>query len=244
MSHPEQKHFCAAVKNTFPQYFDGVLALDIGSLDINGSNRDLFTRSQYIGVDLKEGRSVDIACKGHELALPDNTFDVVSSAECFEHDQFYAKTLKNMFRMLKPGGLFFFTCATTGRAEHGTRRTSPKDAPFLQDDDTWGDYYKNLEASDIQAVFGNMADCFQQYEFLTNEHSHDLYFWGIKHGNWIKRIDYSFTLRHQQAPIHIAQQLANLSHTIQQQLQIIHELNQKMVSLQNQLGTSLIDVKK
>ena len=27
--------------------------------------------------------------------------------------------------MLKPGGLFFFTCGGSGRVEHGTRRTTP-----------------------------------------------------------------------------------------------------------------------
>ena len=30
--------------------------------------------------------------------------------------------------MLKKDGLFFFTCASTGRPEHGTRRTSPQDS--------------------------------------------------------------------------------------------------------------------
>lgn len=234
MSHPEQRNFCAAVKQTFPQYFNGVLALDVGSLDINGSNRDLFTHSQYIGVDLSAGRSVDIISKGHELTLPDHTFDVVLSAECFEHDQFYEKTIQNMFRMLKPGGLFFFTCATTGRPEHGTRRSSPQDAPFLPDD--WHDYYKNLEASDIEAVFGDMKAHFQQYEFLTNDHSHDLYFWGIKNGNWLKRNDYSFVLQYQKSPEYMARQLAELSAFIQQQIGVVVELNTQITTLKNQVA--------
>jgi hypothetical protein len=29
---------------------------------------------------------------------------------------------------LKPDGLFCFTCASTGRGEHGTKRTSPQDS--------------------------------------------------------------------------------------------------------------------
>lgn len=235
MSHPEQRNFCAAVKQTFPQYFNGVLALDVGSLDINGSNRDLFTNSQYIGIDLSAGRSVDIISKGHELTLPDQTFDVVLSAECFEHDQYYEQTIQNMYRMLKPGGLFFFTCATTGRPEHGTRRTSPQDAPFLPDDDNWHDYYKNLEAADIQTIFGDMSEYFQQHEFLTNQNSHDLYFWGIKKGNWLKRNDYSFVLQHQKTPEYMARQLAELSVIVQQQIGMIIELNQQIGILKHQL---------
>lgn len=236
MSHPEQRNFCAAVKQAFPQYFHGVLALDVGSLDINGSNRDLFTHSQYIGIDLSVGRSVDIVSKGHELALPDQTFDVVLSAECFEHDQYYQKTIQNMFRMLKPGGLFFFTCATTGRPEHGTRRTSPQDAPLLANEGDWHDYYKNLEASDIEAVFGDMNAHFQKYEFLTNPNSQDLYFWGIKQGSWVRRNDYSFVLQYQKTPEYMAKQLAELSAVVQQQIGMIVELNQQIGALKHQIS--------
>jgi hypothetical protein len=53
-------------------------------------------------------------------------------------------------RMLKSNGLFIFTCATDGRAEHGTNRTSPADAPLLTGN--WSDYYKNLTETDIMDV--------------------------------------------------------------------------------------------
>ena len=132
MAHNEQRDFCRSVKQILPSYFNNTMVLDIGSLDINGSNQFLFDDCLYIGVDVAEGRNVDLITTGHQLMLPDASVDVIISTECFEHDQFYDKTLKNIFRMLKPGGLFLFTCATTGRPEHGTRRTSPQDAPLLQ----------------------------------------------------------------------------------------------------------------
>lgn len=173
MAHTEQVVFCTNVKNKFPEKFKGVSVLDIGSLDINGNNRYLFEDYTYIGVDLGPGRNVDVISRGHEFKS-DTLFDVVVSTECFEHDEFYPLTLKNMYELLKPGGMFLFTCATTGRPEHGTRRTSPSDAPFV------GDYYKNLTEQDIRDVL-NVDELFSEYEFFARStHPNDLYFWGIK----------------------------------------------------------------
>ena len=52
--------------------------------------------------------------------------------------------------MTRPEGLFTFTCASTGRPEHGTRRSGPQDAPLLMEQGDWGDYYKNLTEEDIR----------------------------------------------------------------------------------------------
>ena len=167
--------------------------LDIGSLDINGNNQEYFDNCNYIGVDIANGRNVDIVSKGHELGFPDQTFDIIISTECFEHDQYYEKTIQNIYRMLKSGGLLIFTCATTGRPEHGTRRTTPEDAPLLQNDIEWSDYYKNLTEQDIRNIF-NVENNFSTFEFSTNEISYDLYFYGFKKGNLFNRDDYSFLL--------------------------------------------------
>lgn len=193
MAHEQQREFCKSVKERFPEFFNGKLVVDIGSLDINGSNQYLFENSGYVGVDLFAGRNVDITCKGHELGLPDESVDVVISTECFEHDSHYDKTLKNIYRMIKPGGLFVFSCATTGRPEHGTRRTTPDDAPFIQLLGDWADYYKNLEESDIRAVL-DIDAAFDEYEFSSQHETHDLYFWGVKKGQLIARSDYSFLI--------------------------------------------------
>ena len=65
MAHREQRFFCEAVRNTFPQYFNGKKVLEVGSLDINGSIRDLFQNCEYTGIDLGEGKGVDVICPGH-----------------------------------------------------------------------------------------------------------------------------------------------------------------------------------
>ena len=132
------------------------------------------------------GRNVDIASKGGDLKLPDATFDVIISTECFEHDPYYKQTLINAARMLKPGGLFMFSCATTGRPEHGTRRTTPGDAPFTHSFGDWGDYYKNLEEQDIREAL-DVEALFRELEFSVQSETHDLYFWGIKRGKWNRR---------------------------------------------------------
>lgn len=194
MAHLQQREFCNFVKQKFPDFFKGKLILDVGALDLNGNNKFLFQDCLYIGVDIASGPNVDIVSKGHELGLPDESFETIVSTECFEHDQYYALTIKNIYRMLKPGGLFFFSCATTGRPEHGTRRSAPQDAPLLQNFGDWADYYQNLTESDIREIFD--VEClFKEYGFLVNEESHDLYFYGIKKGDLKNRSDYSFLVR-------------------------------------------------
>ena len=129
MAHKEQIDFFVKVKNKFPDVFKNCDVLDIGSLDINGNNRYLFENYTYTGVDIGPGNNVDVISKGHEFK-PDKKYDIVISSECFEHDMYYKKTILNCIELTKQGGLFTFTCATTGRPEHGTRRSGkPMDSP-------------------------------------------------------------------------------------------------------------------
>lgn len=176
MAHPEQRDFCLSIKNKFPDLFKNVSVLDIGSLDINGNNRYLFENYTYIGVDIGEGKNVDIVSKGHEFK-PGRKFDVVISTECFEHDQHWKDTVRNCIDLTKSGGLFIFSCATTGRHEHGTSRTTPQDSPFTFTE--FNDYYMNLTENNIREVIKDGSE-FSEYEFSTNENTKDLYFYGIK----------------------------------------------------------------
>ena len=169
MSHQSQLDFVASVKAKFPEYFANKKVLEIGSLDINGSVRQFFTDCTYIGVDLGEGAGVDIIAHGENLVFPANTFDVAISCECFEHNPEWVATFNNMVRMCK--GLMIMTCATTGRPEHGTSRTSRADAPFC------GDYYMNLTENDIKTNCN--FNKFTEYGFSTCDSPADLYFWAI-----------------------------------------------------------------
>jgi SAM-dependent methyltransferase len=66
---------------------------------------------------------VTIVSKTSELPFEDHSFQTIVSTECFEHDPEWKASFQKIVSMLKPGGLFAFTCATTGRGEHGTRRS-------------------------------------------------------------------------------------------------------------------------
>ena len=103
---------------SYPAAFDGACVLEVGSLDINGSVRELFKNCRYVGVDLQLGPGVDLACQGQLVEFPTGHFDTVISAECMEHNPFWRETIANMLRMTRAGGLVLLSCATTGRLEH------------------------------------------------------------------------------------------------------------------------------
>lgn len=169
--HKEQRDFVTSVRNKFPSFFSRKMVLEIGSLNVNGSIRDLFDGCCYIGVDVEIGPGVDLATQGQHLKFRDGLFDTVISCECFEHNPYWRETFKNMIRM--SSGLVVMTCASEGRPEHGTTRTTAGESPFTAE---WN-YYQNLVEEDFSFVDFSVFD---KYEFSTNEKSHDLYFWGLK----------------------------------------------------------------
>ena len=105
--------------------------------------------------------------------MPDNYFDTIISTEAFEHDKHYKETVQNAMRMLKLGGLFLFTCASTKRKEHGTKLSIPEDSPFTMS------YYKNLAEEDFRRI-SKFNKIFSNGVFESAFGGVDLYFYGIK----------------------------------------------------------------
>jgi SAM-dependent methyltransferase len=174
MAHTEQMNFITSVRDMFSWAFHDRRVLEVGSWNVNGTVRPLFERCSYLGIDLAPGDCVDLVCKGADYRS-DQPFDTVLSTECFEHDEQWADTLRNMIRHTKPGGLMIITCASTGRAEHGTRRTSP-DASLSS---SFSDYYRNLTAQDFEQAV-DLRALFSVHEFSNGNAGRDLYFWGIR----------------------------------------------------------------
>ena len=175
MAHLQQAQFVDNLRLKLPGYFKNTKVLEIGSLNINGSVRSFFEGCDYIGIDLEEGPGVDIVCAGQDFQAPLQSFDVVCSLECFEHNPFWLETFVNMARLCRPGGLIFFTCATTGRPEHGTARTTPQDSPFTVN--AGWDYYRNLTERDFrQQIYFDAL--FQYSYFSVGASTRDLYFYG------------------------------------------------------------------
>jgi hypothetical protein len=173
MAHLQQRDFFQSLQKKTPEAFTNVTVLEVGSLDINGTIRDLFNSPKYVGVDVAPGRGVDVVCNGEDLDYPDNSFDVAVSAECFEHNPEWVATFQNMWRMSNT--YVMMTCASEGRAEHGTRNSSPGSSPLTLD---W-DYYRNLTEDDFREHF-DLDEMFTDYFFEYNPVSCDLYFYGVK----------------------------------------------------------------
>ena len=181
MAHERQQDFCKKVKYIFPEYFKDVRVCDIGSLDINGNNHYLFENYDYVGIDVGEGDNVTYVGEANKFVpLSGQKYNIVISTECFEHDMHWVETMHNVCdNLLADKGLFLFTCATTGRPEHGTNRSKPHDSPLTLQHGEWSDYYMNLTALDVKNNV-DLDKYFSLYHFYTDMESCDLYFWGIK----------------------------------------------------------------
>ena len=173
--HAEIKHCLSTVRDAFPQFFSGVSVFEIGSLDVNGSVREFFRPTDYVGVDLVPRPGVDVVGQGEDVRL-NREFDVAVSTECLEHNPKYMETFENMVRHVRPGGMVLFTCASTGRPEHGTERSDSGDSPGTRARG-WN-YYKNIESEDLSGF--PFESVFESFQFYANRISCDLYFVGLK----------------------------------------------------------------
>lgn len=188
MVHKEQVDYVNRIKSKFPDFFQSKKVLGVGTFNVCGTEDVFFENCDYKGLDLSPGEGVDIVCPAQDYDGPDESYDVVISCECFEHNPFYKETIKNIVRLLKPGGMFLFTCATTGRPVHGTKSLEEdskmkyenwKTMPNVFVENWDNDYYKNLTEDDIRQCV-NIDDTFITYQFEVEDNHHDLYFYGIK----------------------------------------------------------------
>ena len=177
MAHYQQNEFVRITKAILPEYFSGVRVLEVGSWSLHGSVRDYFSQCDYVGADIAAGPGVDLVCQGQDIESPTNTFDVVMSCECFEHNRFWLETFVNMIRVLKPGGLLILTCAAPGRIEHGTNRRQAESS--LTAMSGFADYYRNLGEFDFRQRI-SLEDHFECCGFAVPRYYNDLYFLGVK----------------------------------------------------------------
>lgn len=166
MAHLEQRDFCLRVRDRWPHLFDYKSVLDCGSLDINGNNRYLFQGGSYIGIDVIEGPNVDRVCRIHEFA--GGPFNVVISTECLEHDRYASQSIQRMIDLVADDGLLLITCATTGRAEHGTPGHEDWASPGTND------HYRNIDPRELIEPLSRQFRCWG----VEVIHS-DLYAWAL-----------------------------------------------------------------
>lgn len=173
MAHKEQIQFCKWVRAKHPDLFRRTNIIDVGSHDINGNNRQFFTRPcQYMGIDVYPGKNVDWVGPAHEI-LPTVKYqpDVIISTEMLEHDKYWESSLAAMYATLRPGGLLVITCAGVGRPEHGTHEHADWCSPGTLD------YYQNLSNEMFHSVL--KPNMFSEYYLATTKVC-DLNFYGVK----------------------------------------------------------------
>lgn len=91
---------------------------DLGSQDVNGSYRSLFSEPywRYIGLDMVAGKNVDVVLRTPYVwqEITGSSADVVVSGQAFEHIQFFWITMLEIARVLKPSGICCILAPSSG----------------------------------------------------------------------------------------------------------------------------------
>ncbi len=90
--------------------------LDVGSYDVNGTLRSVAPPgAAYTGIDLSAGPGVDIVLEdARRYPFPNDSFDLVVSTSCFEHDPMFWVSFLEMLRVLRPGGHLYINAPSNG----------------------------------------------------------------------------------------------------------------------------------
>ena len=180
MAHKEQLSFLTELSKIISskKKLSKINILEIGSYEVNGSIRNIFKGTNYLGIDLSNGPGVDLVMNGENIRKLNKKFDIIISSECFEHAVNWKEIFFAMIDCVEDNGYIIMTCASTGRIEHGTIRSDlfsgTKSSPGTNDN-----YYKNLNKKDFFRNF-DISKVFEKYFFFYNIHSFDLYFAGQK----------------------------------------------------------------
>jgi len=88
----------------------GKSVLEVGSLDVNGSVRpyiESLRPKSYLGIDVQDGKGVDLIADITKLDNWDVLFDVIICQSTLEHICQWKKAVNNMKQLLIPGGLIY-----------------------------------------------------------------------------------------------------------------------------------------
>jgi len=85
--------------------------LEVGSLNVNGTYRTLFAGCEYVGLDIREGKDVDVVVEDpwDWKELEGRKFDLIVSGQCLEHVEYPWKTAKLMLEHCAPDGYLAVT---------------------------------------------------------------------------------------------------------------------------------------
>jgi SAM-dependent methyltransferase len=145
-----------------------IRALEIGARDFNGGVRTIINSMQpewYVGIDTAPGPGVDAIGDGSDYT-PLQTPNLVICTEVLEHTPHARDVVRNIGRLLEPGGFALITCATDPRAPH-----SAVDGNALRD----GEYYGNVGPRDL--INWLTLAMLEPLTFELHDDRGDLYAW-------------------------------------------------------------------
>lgn len=160
--HESVMSFCRSVLNE--DCINGFRVLEVGSLNVNGSVRDIVTRfspKKYVGVDIRDGVGVDRVVSASDLIHEFGylSFDVVISTEMLEHCQDWREAIHNMKHVLSDNGLLLVTTRGPGFPFH--------EYP--------GDYWR-FTVEDFTKIFSD----FKSVMIRSDEQAPGVFFFGRK----------------------------------------------------------------
>lgn len=126
--------------------FEGKRVLEVGSLYWDDTPRDVvmpFNPALYIGIDERKGVGVDEVRSADNLNIrfEKEWFDAVICVEVLEHAKNWRLLIQQIKRVLKPGGVLYFSCRAPGYLYH----EEPND-------------YWRFTLWDIHEIFADMKD--------------------------------------------------------------------------------------
>lgn len=141
--------------------------LDLGGQFVNGSCRELFTKTEWTGLDIVEGPGIDIVTDA-TVWIPERTWDVVLCTEVLEHVLDWPSIVRVAAEALREGGHLFLTCASTDRPAHGANGDP---APLE------GEHYGNVGPVELE---NELKKYFSQVDVEYNYPPGDAYVLAVK----------------------------------------------------------------
>jgi SAM-dependent methyltransferase len=109
-------HFLHGVARAVAETFDlPAPVLEVGSYQVPGQEeiadlRPLFAGKDYVGLDARAGPGVDCVADVEELPHDDGSVGTVVAMNTFEHVPRFWRGLAEVYRVLRPDGVFLLSC--------------------------------------------------------------------------------------------------------------------------------------
>ncbi len=103
-----------AIADSLTRARDEYLTVPVDILDVGCGDQPYYpifepVARDYTGADIAPGPGVRYVCTAEELTVPDASFDVVLATQVLEHVEDPHRSLSEMCRVSRPGGLVMFT---------------------------------------------------------------------------------------------------------------------------------------